>query len=156
VYGYSLDLPDLWTAIPATEPVAKGQPPLTGRPVTDVIAARPNRRVSKMDLPALVIGAQDVDDDVTLDEWTDTVAGIVDRQKQCGTPQHKERVQIKRTAAVVLDYPDCPKGSHLNHLWVTAVVRGRGYHIVFFDDVGHEAADRKLLDGILATFSFPR
>jgi hypothetical protein len=131
-----------------------GQPPLTGPPITDVIARRPDRRVSKMDLPALVVGAQKVDGSTTLDEWARTVEGVVDRQKHCGVPTRREHTIVGTRDAVLLSYPDCPAGAHLDHYWVAVVERGRGFHMVLFDDAGNEAADRRLLRGLLSSVNF--
>ena len=54
----------------------------------------------------------------------------------------------------VLNYPDCPKSSGLYHLWVVVVHGDRGYHIVWFNNSGHEEADRRVLDTMLWSLSF--
>ena len=153
-YGYSIDHPAGWSAIPATDQLEPGQPPLTGPPITDVIAPRPDRAVSRMDLPALVVGAQAVAGGTSIDDWTATVIDIASNQKQCGAPASSEKLEIGGDHAVLLDYPDCPKGTRLNHLWAAVVHGSRGYHIVFFNALGHETDDRVLLDRMLASVSF--
>jgi hypothetical protein len=156
VYDYSIELPDDWSAIPASTQLANGQAPLTGPPVTDVIARRPDRRVSRMQLPALVIGAQPLDERVNLDDWVTTVIAVADEQKQCGAPKRRSRIEVGTLDAVLLTYPDCPNGSGLDHFWVALVTHGRGFHMVFFDSVGNERADRELLERIVSSVSFDR
>jgi hypothetical protein len=56
--GYTMTIPAGWSAIAATGALAPAEPPLTGPPITDVISAHPDRRVSRMKLPALVVGAR--------------------------------------------------------------------------------------------------
>jgi len=155
-YGYSIGLPADWSALSATEVLEPGQPPLTGPPITDVMAKRPDRTVHRMDLPAVVVGAQAVADGTSIDEWTATVIDIVAGQKHCDVPTTTERLTIGGDAAVLLAYPDCPTGAHLNHLWAAVVHGNRGYHFVFFDAAGHEAADRAVLGRMLATVVFDR
>ena len=107
-----------------------------------------------MDLPALVVGAQAVADGTSIDAWSATVIDIVAGQKHCDAPRTTERLTIGGDAAVLLAYPDCPSGAHLDHLWAAVVHGNRGYHFVFFDATGHEAADRAVLGRMLATVLF--
>jgi hypothetical protein len=153
-YVYSIEYPAEWSVVPAEEPLEPGQPPLTGPPVTDILAKRADRVVRKMTLPALVVGAQSVPADMTIDDWTTNVIDIAGRQKQCGDPRSTEHRDIGGEPATLLSYPDCPKGAHLDHLWAAVVHRGRGMHFVFFDAVGHDAANRKRFDRMLSSVSF--
>ena len=153
-YGYSIAYPAGWAAIPATEELQAGQPPFTGPPITDVIARRPDRVVRRMDLPALVVGAQPVAEGTTIVEWTATVTDVASNQKHCGEPAAMEKLKIGGEQAVLLSYPDCPRGAHLNHFWAAVVHGNRGFHMVFFDTVGHEDADRALLHRMLSRVSF--
>jgi hypothetical protein len=153
-YGYSIEHPADWSTIQATSELGAGQPPLTGPPITDVLANRADRAVSRMDLPALVVGAQRVAEGTSIEDWTTTVIDIASGQKDCGAPERTESVDVGGEEAALLSYPDCPKGSGLNHLWIAVVHRDRGFHIVYFDTAGHEAADRALLDNMLSSVSF--
>jgi hypothetical protein len=51
-YAYSLRYPRTRSVIQADRELESGQPPLTGRPVTDILGRNANRSVSKMTLPA--------------------------------------------------------------------------------------------------------
>lgn len=153
-YGYSVDYPADWSALQARAELEGGQPPLTGPPITDVIAKRPDRVVHRMDLPALVVGAQAVADGTSIEEWTAKVIDVVARQKHCGTPETTETLEIGGDEAALLTYPDCPSGTHLDHLWAAVVHGNRGYHMVFFNTAGHEAEDRALLHRMLSTVAF--
>jgi hypothetical protein len=154
VYPYTIELPAGWSALAATDELGAGQPPLTGPPITDVFGVRPDRRVSRMPLPALVIGAQPVQRGTSLDAWEEIVTGIVRFQKGCEPPPGGQRVAVGEEEGVLLRYPDCPTGSGLDHLWIAAVHRDRGYHIVWFNRPGHEVEDRKALDHILRRWQF--
>jgi hypothetical protein len=54
----------------------------------------------------------------------------------------------------MLEYDQC---NGVRHLWVTAVHGTIGYHIVWLGYLGQgsQAADRALLESILASFQFP-
>ena len=135
----------------------EGEPPYTAPeppPATDIIALRADRVVRDMALPALVIGAQPVGAGTTITEWTATVEAIVAEQKGCEEPATRAAREIDGRPAVVLTYPHCPEDLQLFHVW-TAVVDGElGYHLVWFDEIGHQARDALVLDGILGSFEF--
>jgi hypothetical protein len=156
VYGYSIELPAGWAAIAATEGLDPGTPPLTGPPVTDVIAPRPDRMVSRMRLPALVVGAQPVAEGTTADEWSRTVRRIVREQKGCRAPSGTRRFEVDGEDAVLLRYPDCPRGSGLDHWWIALVHRGRGYHLVVWDDRDHAARGRARFRELVDSVEFDR
>ena len=107
-----------------------------------------------MTLPALVIGAQDVARGTTLTRWTATIERIVRGQKGCTQPRSTETVKVGGEIGSVLNYPDCPKSSGLYHLWIVVVHADRGYHIVWFNNAGHEEQDRRVLDTMLTSLSF--
>ena len=109
VYGYSIDLPISWSGIRATRELERGAPPQTGPPVTDVMAPRPDRRVSEMKLPALVIGAQELPAGTTLEQWTTTLTDIVATMKHCPAPATQEPIEIGEEPAILLRYPGCPQ-----------------------------------------------
>lgn len=58
-YRYTVAHPASWSAIAAEHVLPADGPPLTAGGGTDNIGAKANTRVSKMELPALVIGAQE-------------------------------------------------------------------------------------------------
>jgi hypothetical protein len=153
-YDYTIELPPGWSALPAEDELGAGQPPLTGPPITDVMSPGPSRRVSEMELPALVIGAQPLPRGTAVPAWERVVTSIVRYQKGCAAPASTEPVHVGEEEGVLLAYPGCPEGSGLDHTWIAAVHRNRGYHIVWFNRPGHEAADRKVLDQILASWQF--
>jgi hypothetical protein len=153
-YGYTIEHPTSWSAIPAEHQLDANAPPLTRGGGTDIIGRRANRTVSKMQLPAVVIGAQAVTRGTTVDAWKAAVVEIVRSQKGCARPRSTERLTIGGDAAMLLDYPDCPKSSGLYHLWIAVVHGGRGYQIVWFNEAGSETRDRKALDDMLASLSF--
>ncbi len=153
-YGYSIDHPAGWTVVAAERELDNGQPPLTGPPVTDVIAQHANRKVRDMELPALVVGAQAVPAGTSIDDWTARVIETVALQKHCVRPDTTERLRLGSESAVLLSYPDCPSGSGLYHLWIAVLHGDRGFHIVWFNHEGHLAQDRALLDRMLSSISF--
>ena len=107
-----------------------------------------------MRLPALVIGAQPVADGTSAEEWARTVRRIVRAQKGCRAPASTRAIEVDGEDAVLLRYPDCPRGSELDHRWVAAVHGGRGFHLVFFDEPGHAARDREVFRDLVAGISF--
>jgi hypothetical protein len=154
MYDYTVAYPDGWSVIPAEHQLEPNEPPLTGGGATDILGSNADRKVSKMDLPAVVIGAQVVESGTTLDEWKNAVVGIAQRQKGCARPSASERLLVGGERAVMLSYPNCPTSSGLYHLWTVVVHEGRGYQIVWFDHSGRQAEDRPAVDDLLASLSF--
>jgi hypothetical protein len=154
MYDYTVAYPEGWSVIPAEHQLEANEPPITGGGATDILGRNADRKVSKMDLPAVVIGAQEVESGTTLAEWKTVVVGIVRRQKGCARPSSSERLLIGGERAVLLTYPNCPVSSGLYHRWTVVVHQGRGYQIVWFDHSGQEAEDRPALADMLASLSF--
>lgn len=155
-YRYTLSHPASWSAIPAEHVLPADGPPLTAGGGTDIIGAKANTRVSKMELPALVIGAQALAGATSLDEWKAAVTRTVAFQKGCARPRSSEPVKVGGESAVMLRYPDCPKGSGLYHLWTAVVHNGRGFHVVWFGRSGNETKDRPVIDDVLASLNFTK
>jgi hypothetical protein len=153
-YGYSIELPADWSGIAASETLGEGEPPATGRPATDIFARAPARKVSDMQLPALVVGAQSVPAGTVIADWEATVIGVVGEMKGCPAPESAQPAAIGGYEALVLRYPDCPEGGGLYHLWAIVVQGGRGYHFVWFDESAREMADRPTFDALLASVRF--
>jgi hypothetical protein len=153
-YGYTLAHPAGWSAIPAAHVLPADGAPLTAGGGSDIIGAKANTRVSKMELPALVIGAQELAGAAGLDEWKAAVTRVVALQKGCAQPSSSEAVNVGGESAVMLRYPDCPKGSGLYHLWTAVVHNGRGFHVVWFGRSANESKDRPVIDEVLAILSF--
>jgi len=153
-YGYSIDYPATWTTIAADEKLADNQPPVTGAPVTDILAQRASRRIRQMQEPAFGVGAQRVPRSTTVAEWTPRVIALVSTFKGCPGPATTENIRVGGAPAVLLTYPDCPKGSGLYHLWTAFVHNGLGYQMVWFNHPGQEAADRAVLQRMLASVRF--
>jgi hypothetical protein len=76
-YRYTLSHPASWSAIPAEHVLPADGPPLTSGGGTDIIGANADTRVSKMELPALVIGAQELAGAASLDQWKAAVIRTV-------------------------------------------------------------------------------
>jgi hypothetical protein len=154
VYGFSIELPDGWSAIPAGRRLDDGEQPRTGGGGTDILGEGASPRVSEMDLPAVVIGAQRAPAGLTLEDWSDRVTEIVDAQKGCPAPATIERVHVGSETAVLLSYPDCPAGSGLYHWWTAVLHDDLAFQIVWFDETGNGAADREGLDRLFTGFEF--
>jgi hypothetical protein len=153
-YHYSIDHPVEWSVVEATGEFGDGEPPVTGRPVTDILARRPNRTVRSMELPALVIGSQALPVGTTLRDWDRIVVGEVSEMKGCPQPDSREEIVIGGADGVVLRYADCPAGAGLYHLWAIAVHANRGFHLVWFNSSTEEMDDRALFDEMLASVAF--
>jgi hypothetical protein len=153
-YHYTVAHPKSWSVIPAEHQLEADEPPRTGGGGTDILGRNADRKVSKMDLPAVVIGAQNLVSGTSIDDWTAAVVRIVRRQKGCAKPRRTERLTVGGDKAVLLNYPDCPKSSGLYHLWTVVVHDGRGYQIVWFNKSGREPDDRPVLDDMLSSLSF--
>jgi hypothetical protein len=152
-YGYAIDHPIGWSTLHAGRELSGGEPPATGHDGTDILAARADRAVRAMTLPAVVIGAQRVAPETTLEEWTSTVIALVARMKGCPRPASDDRVQVGRDDGRLLAYPSCPSAPALHHLWAAFVHGGRGYHIVWFNTRGDVARDRARFEVMLASLS---
>ena len=155
-YPYSIVLPGGWTGVRAERTLSDGQAPVTALPVTDVLAQHATRRIRQLSLPALVVGAQAVSSSESLQSWADNVIALVGRFKGCPSPATTERVTIAGHAGLRLEYPNCPPGQGLYHVWTVAVVGGRGYQFVWFNAPGNEVQDRAILDGMLRSVSFSK
>lgn len=155
-YGYSIELPSGWSAVRANRGLTDGEAPVTGLPVTDIMAEHASRVFRQLSLPALVVGAQTVPSDENLQAWSGTVTGLVQRFKGCPAPAVTESITLGGRAALRLDYPNCPPSQHLYHLWTVAVIGGKGYQFVWFNTPGNEPKDRVLLDRMLSSVAFSR
>jgi hypothetical protein len=153
-YGYTVRLPKGWSGLGADHALAPGEAPRTCCGGVDIIGARPAGEVSTMPLPALVIGAQTVPDDMTLTDWTTRAIDTVADQKGCPRPSARERIKIGDVDGALLLYPDCPKGTGLFHLWAVALRHGRAFHIVWFKKDWNAARDRPQFDRVIESMSF--
>jgi hypothetical protein len=154
VYGYQLTRPAGWSAVLADHMLSKGENPVTGLAVTDIVARRASRRFHQLVQPALVIGAQRLASGSTLQGWDDAVESLVGRFKGCPQPTSRSNTEVGGIAALELLYRDCPAGSGLYHVWTILVRRGLGYQLVWFDAARHENQDRALLRRLLGSLSF--
>ena len=92
----------------------------------------------------------------SLRAWADAVIALVGRFKGCPSPARITDITIGSQPGLRLEYPDCPPGQGLYHLWAAVVVGGNGYQFVWFNAPGNEAQDRATLDGVLRSVSFSR
>jgi hypothetical protein len=153
-YGFAMDHPADWTIIEATRVLEDAEPPATAGGGTDILARHAATKVRDMTLPAMVVGAQGVSSTTDIDGWTSMVISTVSFMKQCPQPDARERIGVGDEQGVLLTYNDCPKESGFFHLWTAVVHGGLGFHIVWFDRHGREAADRKAFDKVLSSVSF--
>jgi hypothetical protein len=134
-YGYSIKHPVTFSPTTATTK-------LHG-------AAVPNMDGDGVDLlsgstAVIVMAAPEISAGTTLEQWTaDTATGF------CGTATATEAVQVGGLPATMSTFGSC---AGLFHLWVTAVGDGRGYHVIWTNQRGTEAADRALFESMLASF----
>jgi hypothetical protein len=148
-------LPEGWSTVAATQLLAPGDPPLTANHVTDIFGRRSTTRVSQMDPPGVIVAAQSLLGDASdVRRWADTVVGVVASQEQCEQPAERVPVVVDGEPADMLVYPDCPRGSGLDHLWVAVVHGGRGYHIVWFNEVDDARSDQVAFRALLADCDF--
>jgi len=84
-------------------------------------------------------------DGTTLQELANRTAFSI-----CG-PGTPDAVQVDGESALHMEFPLC-YGQF--HQWITAIHNGRGYHILWLDDLGTEGFDRSIFQQILATFRF--
>ena len=154
VYGYSISHPRSWSVVEASRPLAAGEPPATSTGATDILGRDASVRVSAMELPGVIIAAQPVTKNVHLAQWTATMKDTVESMKDCAPPNRSEHLDIGGESATLLTYRDCPPDLGYLHLWAGVVHEGRGYHIVWFNDPGTEAADRATFKQMLSSMSF--
>jgi hypothetical protein len=154
VYGYTVSHPRGWSVVDARRPLAEGEPPATSSGATDILGRDASVRVSTMQLPGVIIAAQPVGNEVELAEWTSVITDTVRFMKDCEQPTRSEQLDIGGEPGTLLTYPDCPSDLGYLHLWAGVVHGARGFHIVWFDDPGHEAADRTAFKRMLASMSF--
>ena len=154
VYGYSIARPRSWDSVNARRTLTDSEQPATSSGATDILGTDASMRVSAMTLPGVIIAAQPVRNDVTIEEWTSSMVDTVAFMKRCDRPDRRERVEIGGEPGILLTYRDCPPNLGLLHLWAGVVHEGLGYHIVWFNDRGHEDADRAEFERMLASMSF--
>lgn len=154
VYGYSISHPRSWSVVEASRPLSEGEPPATSSGATDILGRDASVRVSTMDLPGVIIAAQPVTNDVHISKWTATMKDTVKFMKACRPPNRSEHLDIGGESATLLTYRACPTDLGYLHLWAGVVHEGRGYHIVWFNDPGTEAADRATFRKMLSSMSF--
>jgi hypothetical protein len=156
VYGYSISHPRSWGVVDAGRPLTEGELPTTSTGATEILGCDASVRESSMELPGVIIAAQPVGDDTGIARWTATVKDTVEAMKDCKAPNRRDALDIGGEPATLLTYRDCPTELGYLHLWAGVVHQGRGYHIVWFDDGGTEAADRATFTRMLASMSFDR
>jgi hypothetical protein len=81
---------------------------------------------------------------------TVTVAFMKHRRR----PSRRDDVDIGGEPGTLLTYRDCPPDLGLLHLWAGVVHDGRAYHIVWFNEPGHEGDDRAAFKRMLSSMSF--
>ena len=154
VYGYTISHPRSWSVVEASRPLSEGEPPATSSGATDILGRGASVRVSTMDMPGVIIAAQPVTGDVDNAKWSATVKHTVEFMKGCAPPNRSQKLDIGGEPATLLTYRNCPTDLGLLHLWAGVVHKGRGYHIVWFNNPGTEVADRAKFRTMLTSMSF--
>ena len=146
LYGFSISHPEGWRVTPATERIVANNPPWADTSVVDQFNGLPGGPNPN----ALIVAAMsEVAVGTTLNAWTDETSVLL-----CGTPtQPQESIEVAGLPATVSTFARCQ--SHF-HIWVTFVRGTQAFHVVWLNFSGTEAADRQLLDRVLATFTLPR
>ena len=83
-----------------------------------------------------------------------SIVDTVNVMKGCDQPDRRDDVDIGGESGTLLTYRDCPPDLGFLHLWAGVVHDGLAYHVVWFNDPGHEAADRAAFERMLASMSF--
>jgi len=154
VYGYSMAHPDSWDAVEARRMLADGEQPTTSSGATDILGRDASVRVGTMHLPGVIVAAQPVPKDARIENWMRSIVDTVAVMKQCDQPDRRDDVEIDGLTGTLLTYRDCPPDLGLLHLWAGVVHDGLAYHIVWFNDPGHEGVDRTAFERMLSSMSF--
>jgi hypothetical protein len=154
VYGYSIAHPAGWSVVDARRPLSVGEPPATGSGATDILGRNASVRVSTMRLPGVIIAAEPVAKTTDIASWRASIIDTVKFMKNCVRPDRSEDVDIGGESGTLLTYRDCPPDLGYLHLWAGVVHNGRGFQIVWFNNPGDEAADRRSFRKILSSMSF--
>ena len=104
VYGYSIAHPGSWDSVNARRTLTDGEQPATSSGATDILGTDASMRVSAMTLPGVIIAAQPVRNDVTIEEWTASMVDTVAFMKRCDRPDRRERVEIGGEPGILLTY----------------------------------------------------
>ena len=145
LYGYSISHPAGWSETAADERIVGINPPFAETGVADEFRGRAGGPYPN----AIVLAAAaDVPEGMTLADWTAQTAVAA-----CGTPtEPQETITVAGAPAIVSTFARCRS---YFHIWVTFLRGTQGFHVVWLNFSGTEAADRQLVDRMLATFTFP-
>jgi hypothetical protein len=154
MYGYSISHPAAWSVVEAERALSESERPATSSGATDILGQDASERVSTMQLPGVIIAAQPVPDDARIDDWTASILDTVKFMKGCESPNQRDDIEIGGESGTLLTYRDCPPDLGYLHLWAGVVHEGRGFHIVWFNDPGHEDEDRSSFEQMLSSMSF--
>lgn len=141
IYGYSIQLPQGYSARAATEQLGTGFDPIPDSPGVD--------QISQAELGAgaqTLVSAGQLRVGETLDEWIAASAISV-----CRTPYNIEDLVVDGEAAKLLTFNIC--GGELTH-WVSFVHGTRAYAIVNYSAPGQESTSKERFLSMLASFRF--
>jgi hypothetical protein len=153
-YGYSITLPRSWDAVNAARRLTNGEPPATSTGATDIFGRHASTRVGTMQLPGVIIAAQPVRSDTPIESWASSIVQTVAFMKHCDQPNRRDEIEIAGERGTLLTYRDCPPELGYLHLWAGVVHSGMGFHIVWFNNPGHENSDRASFESMLSSMSF--
>jgi hypothetical protein len=136
--GFTIKYPVIFKGRVATEALKGAAAPLIDSAAVDQLSSGSGAFV--------VMAAADIEMGATLDEWTAETALAF-----CGVPSSSESLTLDGELATLTSFSSCHGPFHQ---WVTSVRHGRGYHVIWANERGTEAADRALFLDMLATFQF--
>ena len=151
-YAYSIAYPSNWSVRNADEELESFQAPHDYSPGTDYFSAT----APDISDPGLIVAGPAVEDGTTLDEWVATFQGFVRSVILCGPADEQVNIQLGGEPGRLLTWT-----TNCNEflMWAGAVRGGHAYHVIWVnnyatDDPAAQAADRRLFQEILATFTF--
>lgn len=122
----------------ATEELVGAAVPLIDGPTVDRLSSRSGAVV--------VVASARLEPAATLQDWTAATALAF-----CGAKSSDESITLDGEPATLSTFGSC---AGLFHQWVTSVRDDRGYHVIWANQRGSEAADRALFLDMLETFKF--
>jgi hypothetical protein len=147
LYSYSVGYPVAWQIRQAGRNLSGVEPPWETSDAVDHFEAPTGPAPPGQPATGFVVVANaSVAPGTTLDAWaTSTVIAT------CSDPSKTEDVVVDGEAGKLFTYGQCYGAFHQ---WVSVIHAGRGYHILWLNDIGSEPFDRYVFEQMLQTFRF--